>query len=407
MILQEFGGIKLILRKKLSTRLICLIISGVLLTGALTVAAINGSPYEMLKNAIFNSFTYDSVRLDGEFTFMINGEVEDHSAISIIFNENGSLELDDNFFSLLYNDVRIFQSYRGSGVQWYSARIDFWGGDSAWPRMSAHDRNSAQGQFIELFIDIMVGDLKNNMYMTTNDGIRHISGQISHNQLPELVRLGIDMIIEQSGGWLGFGMRNDPITSFHFDIIRGDAKVDEVGNLLSLNTYAKATMTSVFGETHTFEFIIDINFSDIGTTVIDHPLTAVGTLLTREYIEERFGNSHATLYFTLNEDGTMNYASLTDNWPGNRTPARSIDPVGTERFDCEDYEACDEIHEILELVNVLVEAGLYDEALEIVRELLDAAWDFDEDIRIVCVQMWDQLIILMNDLNNWALMANF
>jgi len=395
------------MRKKLSARLICLIISGVLLTGALTVAAINGSPYETLKNAIFNSFTYDSVRLDGEFTFMLDGEVEDHSAISIIFNENGSLELDDNFFSLIYNDVRISQSYRGSGVQWYSARIDFWGGSSAWPRMNAQDRNSAQGQFIELFIDIMVSDLKNNMHMTTSDGNRHISGAITHNQLPELVRLGIDMIVEQSWGSLGFGTMGDPVASFHFDIIRGDAEVDDAGNLLSINAYAKATIMSIFGETSTVETSMNLSFSDIGTTVIDHPLTAVSALLTREYIEERFGNSYVTLYFTLNEDGTMNYASLTNNWPGNRTPTRSIYPVGSDTLVCDAYEVCEIMHDMLRLVSELVEVGLYEEARDIVWELLDAAWDFDADERFVCVNMWDKLIILTNDLNNWASMARF
>ena len=63
------------MRKKFSARLMCLIISGVMLTGALTVAALNGSPYETLKNAIFNVFSYDNFIMEGEFTLIVNGEI--------------------------------------------------------------------------------------------------------------------------------------------------------------------------------------------------------------------------------------------------------------------------------------------------------------------------------------------
>ena len=403
------------MRKKFSVRLMCLIVSGVMLTGALTVAALNGSPYETLKNAIFNVFSYDNFIMKGEFTLIINGEIEEQDAIRLILTENGSLEIEQNRFTLTYNDLMFGRAYNSSGVQWYSARIDRWGSMSHFPALTYADRNSAQGQFVELFVDIMVGDLKNNMYMTTNDGIRTISGAITHNQLPELVRLGIEMVIEQSRAWYrgDYGTRDDfrhpmdiPITSLTFDHISGEAKVDSMGNLLFINGNAQATIINVFGDANTFEFDLTMSFSEIGTATIDHPLTAAAILLTPEFIENEFGRRYVTLYFTLNEDGTMNRESLTDIWPGNLSHRDSVVWSASDYF-CDDFYACERFNVLLERVAAYVEDGYYEGALDMILEMMDTALEQDFDEEFICMFMWDRIINLINDVNNTALMANF
>jgi len=395
----------------------CLIISGVMLTGALTVAAINGSPYETLKNAIFNVLSYENFVMEGEFTLTLNGEVEEHDTIHLIVTENGSLEIEMNRFTLTYNDIMFGRAYNSSGVQWYSARVDRWGSMSHLPAITYADRNSAQGQFIELFVDIMAGDLKNNMYMTTNDGIRTISGAITHNQLPELVRLGIEMVIEQSRSWYGgdYGTRDDfrhshpmdiPIRSFTFDHISGEAKVDAMGNLLFLSGNAQATIVNVFGDINTIEVDITLSFSEIGTAIIEHPLTAAAMLFTPEFFEYEFGRRYVTLYFTLNDDGTMNRESLTDIWPGNLSHRNSI-VESISDYLCDDYYACERFNMILERVAAYVEDGYYEEALDMVLEMMDITLEWDYDEEFICMFMLDRLIILTNDLNNRVLMANF
>jgi len=402
------------MRKKISTRLICLILSGIMLTGALTVAAINGSPYETLKNAMFNAMTYDSFRMEGRAILKIDGVIEEYDTISFVISENGSLEIEENRFSLIYNDTRITWAYNDEGTQWYSARIDRWGSFAPWPAITQEERNSAQGQFIELFIDIIVGDLVNNMYMTSNDGVRQISGQITHNQLPELMRLGIQVLIEQSRARYNgdYGTRADfanahpmdvPIRSLNFERISGEAEVDARGNLLSLEGYVEAEIETVFGDTKRVEVILEMRFLDIGAASIDHPLVAAAELLTADYMEDEFGRRYVTLYFTRNADGTMNRESLTDIWPGNLARERErieYEAARTERLEqvreavqenaraheCQHGYYCQRFLTYVMMAEALLEEGFH-----------SAAWDarsatFDMDLSRLCLYTLDYSI---------------
>jgi len=399
------------MRKTLSTRLICLILSGVLLTGALTVAAINGSPYETLKNAMFTALTYDSFRMEGRAVLKIDGIIEEYDTISFVISENGSLEIEENWFSLIYNDTRISWAYNDEGRQWYSARIDRWGSFAPWPAITQDERNSTQGQFIELFIDIMVGDLVNNIYMTTNGGNRQISGAITHNQLPELVRLGIEALIEQSRARYGgdYGTRVDftnahpmdvPIRSLNFEHISAEAEVDTFGNLLSLDVYMKAVVETVFGDSKVVEIILEMNFLDIGAARIEHPLVAAAELLTVDFMEHEFGRRYVTLYFTRNDDGTMNRESLTDIWPGNFARERErleYEALREERLEwvraavqpyvddheCRHGDYCQQFLAYVMMAEVLSDEGFRNDAWDMRRAT------FDMDLSRLCLYTLD------------------
>jgi len=399
---------------KLNTRLICLIISGVLLTGALSVAAINGSPYETLKNSIFNAMLYENFTLEGEMTLVVNGEVIENDTVRMIHTANGSVEFDQSgsIVSIEYDNLTLRRSYLAQdGTQWYSGRNSNanWNNSSFWPgaTMTPDMRDTARFRFAELFVDILVGDLKNNMTMSTNDGIRRVSGTITHSQLPELVRLGIDMLIEQSRNWYrgDYGVKEDyrelidmPIRSLTFDRISGDADIDAMGNLLYLNTDVKATVTTVFGDSYTMEFTMFLRFVDIGTSVVISPVPGALELLTPEFVEHISGWRYNTVYFTRTADGSIDANSVIDTWPGSlrhRTPASNIPEIDSLEIDV--------LLDTLFYVEMLIAEGDYEEALEILIEMATYLSDMEDRPGFVL----DEVILSIMELQSLITLADF
>ena len=334
------------MKQSIKTRIICLIVAGVMLTGALTVAAINGSPYETLKNAFFNALAYDNFTLEGEIIITFNGEVYESERIHFIQGNNSFIEFGDsrNFargmdgdkrFSYFYSDgVSIRPDFTPSdGAQWYSARTSHPGvrrHNHSWPGITPAERNSARVRFTELFIDLLVGDLRNNMHMSQAGDIRRISGNITHSQLPEIIKLGIEMMLEEELRWhRGSGREparedfagrhpiNIPLQSLNFNSIRGDADIDSAGNLLYLNAGANITAVNIFGDANNIEISMIFNFSDIGTSAPINPVPGASELLTHDFFEREFNRRYGhTIYFTRNEDGSINTESITAAWPG-------------------------------------------------------------------------------------------
>jgi hypothetical protein len=194
-------------------RVSCLVIALVVLAGALTVAALNGSPYETLKQSLLRALTYRNVTLQGGATVSVNGTVLQSSRMHEVSADNGqisySFDNQGNPSSVYYYapGLNLYPNYlTEDGTQWYSASIS--PADEYYPRsggfgrqfgIDEEDLGTAQARFIELLVDAMVGDLKNNVTMTTDDsGIRHIGGTVTESQLPELVRAGLDMAVEQN-----------------------------------------------------------------------------------------------------------------------------------------------------------------------------------------------------------------
>lgn len=320
------------MRKSVMVRVICLAVAGIMLTGALAVAAVNGSPYERLKNALLDAASYTNVTIEGEMTLSFNGEVYETERVHMIKSQTGNIE----FYGSLGETDRFFYNSNGlqirpsittdDGTQWYTASLvrNF----NSWTPMALtpEERNSAQFRFVELLVDLMIGDLKNNLTMSTNEGITRISGTVTHNQLPEIIRLGIDVLVEESQSWRrgDFGVREDyrspmdiPIQSLTINRIRGDADIDDQGNLIYLDVYASLTLVNVFGDNNHIEFKMTASFSDIGTSVVKSPISGVAELLTPEFMENRFGVIYnRPVYFTVNDDGSINNESVTTTWPG-------------------------------------------------------------------------------------------
>jgi len=311
-----------------------------MLTGSLLVAAVNGSPYETLKNAIFDAMAYDNVTIEGQVQMTFNGEIMESERIHMIISETGSLEFlynlngDDHNgrFSYITDGLRInSQVYTdGSGNEWYSAWVSPWASPNGFMiGAMPENRDSAQFRFMELLLDIMVGDLQNHITMSTSGGVRNITGTITHNQLPEIVRLGLDVLIEENQRWSHNTATRDsfrnpweiPMRAIHFNRIHGDAQVDAAGNLLYLHGYISMSVTNIFGDVNTMEFVLDFNFLDIGTSTPQSPVPGAAELFTHEFMLENFGvntRNNPTLHFLRNADGTINEDSITTTWPGQR-----------------------------------------------------------------------------------------
>ena len=325
------------MRKNIKIRVMCLIIAGVMLTGSLLVAAVNGSPYETLKNAIFDAMAYENVTIEGQVSILLNGQVEEMEKVHMVIGDAGTLEyFFDQYgefvrFSFDYDGLRINSGvfFDPDGTEWYSA----W--TNNWPRhmnnpfgLTPEERGSARFRFMELLLDLAVGDLKNHMTMSTSGGVRTVTGTITHNQLPEIVRVGLDVLIEESQRWYrgDFGRPEDfrhpldiPMQSIHFNRIHGDADIDANGNLLYLFGHIDMSVTNVFGDVNTVEVFFELNFSDIGTSRPQSPVPGAAELFTPNFMEEQFGRRYGlTVYFTRNADGSINEDSITTTWPGQR-----------------------------------------------------------------------------------------
>ena len=408
------------MKKSVKIRVFSLIAASLVLCGALTVAAVMGSPYETLKKAALDALTYRNATVEGRAALTVNGElrerqkafyaVGDESCLAYSFDENG----EENGYTYNSEGLTISRSYMGANQkQWYSAYIrpaDYYGNYTAYQNgfgiFKPEDRDSAQMRFFELLADALVGDLKNNVTMSQNGETRLIQAALTESQIPELIKAGIDMLIEQAGSryydwkesisggeyiWEQILIENGmktvtvykqdarpmdpaeqeamydgsfwdekngywgtacidgiqyiilsdreyaesytvPATSGDFDqsrnpldmpmkslainYARGEAEVDAEGNMLSLEVELRLTAVSILGDTNVVELNAELKFSDIGTTEAACPIPGAKQILGPEYIKANFGFEKGTVFFTLNEDGSIDANSLTTTYPG-------------------------------------------------------------------------------------------
>ena len=204
------------MKKSIKIRVICLIVAAMVLGGAVTVAAVLGSPYETLKKAMLDALTYRNATAEANMTMKVDGvQVQagkaygisgDDASLSYNYDNNGEFI----GFSYVTNGLNIMRSLTAyDGTEWYYASISPYyseyganfraysnGGISI---LSPEDRDSARMRFVELAVDVIVGDLKNNITMTSENGVRHVSGTLTENQVPELVKAALDVLVEQNG----------------------------------------------------------------------------------------------------------------------------------------------------------------------------------------------------------------
>jgi hypothetical protein len=183
-----------------------------MLSGALAFAAIMGSPYEVLRDSVLDALTVRNVTMEGNLSVELNGEIlelnrihsvyGDESYLNWIFDEQGNpttFSFGNGYFH--FNNFNTIRDV--DGVEWYRASLNRhqnfnWMRGSDLQMFTQEDLDSAEMRFALLVMDALVGDIRNNITMSSSGGLRTIRGSLTEHQIPELVRAGIDLMIEQS-----------------------------------------------------------------------------------------------------------------------------------------------------------------------------------------------------------------
>jgi len=207
-----------IMKRSVKVRTLCLLISAVVLGGAVTAAAIMGSPYDTLKKAALDAFTTRNATIETHGTLKINGVVLEEERSYIVQGDDRYLSYsisdsgDRDRFHFTTDSLNISaMPWLDDEDDWYSAGVrpvtgypynsysSF--GYNGFALFRPEERDSARMRFMELLLDLAVGDLKNNISMTSENGIRTIRGAFTDSQIPEVVKAGIDLLIEQSSSY--------------------------------------------------------------------------------------------------------------------------------------------------------------------------------------------------------------
>jgi hypothetical protein len=199
--------------KRVSVRIVVFVLASIVLAGALALAALLGSPYKTLKDAIIEAVSFANLTMEGEIWLTVGGE-------RILFDKSheingGSASLHHRFdkdgnpsgFYYTNESQAIFKTTEDeNGVQWYVAFVDepdpHWSEVIGWGLIFPDERGSLRIHLTELFINVLVGDMKNNITQSKKSGIRTIRGTLTENQVPELIKAYIDYLLEDNFAFL-------------------------------------------------------------------------------------------------------------------------------------------------------------------------------------------------------------
>ena len=216
------------MKKNVTIRIACLLVALVMLGGALAFAAVMGSPYAVLRDAVLDALTIRNVTVNGRVNVYVDGMLIESTQLSYALGDRGSLswnlDAEGNPISFSYESYDLtvralhqrhhFNSFGQPEVQndaseiWYSAFISPRdtrpsGRGMQWSpgveMFTQEDRSSAGMRFGVLAVDALVGDLRNNITMSQANGYRVLRGSLTDSQIPELIRAGIEFGLEQGG----------------------------------------------------------------------------------------------------------------------------------------------------------------------------------------------------------------
>jgi hypothetical protein len=110
-----------------------------------------------------------------------------------------------------------------------------------------------------------------------------------------------------------------PMKSLVANYAHGEAEIDPAGNLLSLDVTLAATIEDIFGEISTLDGDFSVRFSEIGTSNPACPIPGAEFILTSDNMKAWFGSTDASVFFLLNDDGSIDVNSITTTYPGEST----------------------------------------------------------------------------------------
>lgn len=191
------------------TRTACLALAAVVMAGSMAAAALGGSPYDTLKDAMWNALNAES----GTFSFTAEAYIdgvryEEPMGEFIQYAPNASLTRGPSG-NETYQRGRLSVQSRDLENGVWQAEWRPWEYEGR-PLMNQMfgvqvDRGGASMRLAELFLDLLIGDLKNNLAITQSGGVRTVSGTVTAQQVPELYNAALTVMLSQTTGSRYYG----------------------------------------------------------------------------------------------------------------------------------------------------------------------------------------------------------
>ncbi len=185
---------------------VCLLVGLMVLTTSVYANYDNANGYSNYKSAVKNLLlSTDNVTIDGEFGFYLDGELMGAAEMGGKFAKNGAstYEKETDKDGLVSYERQTF-SGKDSYVSYNPQNNTYYSYENRSYEMSSGnflgvDMDDEMSQrlirFMELSADLVVGDLKNNVVLTSEDeSSLEYSIAVSRNQMPEIINAGLSLI---------------------------------------------------------------------------------------------------------------------------------------------------------------------------------------------------------------------
>ncbi|MDO4552250.1 MAG: hypothetical protein Q4C22_01820 [Bacillota bacterium] len=199
-------------KKKHLTTLVCLIVGMLVLTSAVYANYDSASGYSNYKDALkYLAFNTNNVTIEGSIVLSLDGEEllnqgvaakyengENKNSIYSYAETNG----EKTYQQYVYDNGKEYVNYDPETNSYYSWEYDSSYSSGAENLMGVDMNDSTERKairFAELLADTLVGDLKNNVVLVSQqDGVREYAINLSQSQIPEVVNAGLSFLFTAS-----------------------------------------------------------------------------------------------------------------------------------------------------------------------------------------------------------------
>ncbi|MDR1735455.1 MAG: hypothetical protein LBR85_01110 [Oscillospiraceae bacterium] len=213
--------------KKFLTRPVALILCLVLLGGSMAAAALNASPYDMLKDAAFNLLTAESAAIDITVRSYADGVLADSDGAYVEFSpdalySNPKTEIHSGLlvgypeFVYSRSPLHITTAVLSDeNLPQYTAILT--AKPVSVPRpfqeFSELKRTDFYVRFAELALDTLVGSLKNNINARDEaNGVKYLSGTLTAAQVPELYNAAFSVYNAMQNTYIHNSRRSETVS---------------------------------------------------------------------------------------------------------------------------------------------------------------------------------------------------
>lgn len=258
---------------------------GVCILATTSFAVYNtGNGYDNLKKSILATAKYTNCTTDGKMSVSIDGAsyTTDITSKFDAVNKKSYMLATDSYGSYSENymsDGKIYS--RGQSSENFTAYNEEFYKQNLWGVAKEDDEEYSKiVRFLELGLDTVVGDLKSNIVCTeSNDEYTTYSLNLDYMQIPELVQAGLGVIgtsynsydVELDTSEMAnivnapYLLGKDPVVN-NFGM---DYTINKDGTLRDGEMRIQFTGKDKNGESHTADVVLNVSFSDVGTTVVE------------------------------------------------------------------------------------------------------------------------------------------